>query len=236
MKQIIRVFSLIFVSCILSGCLYPKERIAQQIPAETSVQQVQEAVEAYQSENNGLLPIKNKDSEMDQYIKYLIDFTKLVPQYLPEIPANAYEAGGVFQYVIITPETNPTVKIFDMEIAERIREINIRLSMQKYPPFKEVIHDNVFSLDFNKLGYEQEPVIISPYSGQNLPFVITSDGEIYVDYSADIYQILQEKDVEQVEKYKDLRSLLVEDSIFVPAYSLPYTIDDFGAPVFIIKN
>lgn len=236
MKQIIRVFSLIFVSCILSGCLYPKERIAQQIPAETSVQQVQEAVEAYQSENNGLLPIKNKDSEMDQYIKYLIDFTKLVPQYLPEIPANAYEAGGVFQYVIITPETNPTVKIFDMEIAERIREINIRLSMQKYPPFKEVIHDNVFSLDFNKLGYEQEPVIISPFSGQNLPFIISSDGEIYVDYSADIYQILQEKDVEQVEKYKDLRSLLVEDSIFVPAYSLPYTIDDFGAPVFIIKN
>lgn len=236
MKQIIRVFSLIFVSCILSGCLYPKERIAQQIPAETSVQQVQEAVEAYQSENNGFLPIKNKDSEMDQYIKYLIDFTKLVPQYLPEIPANAYEAGGVFQYVIITPETNPTVKIFDMEIAERIREINIRLSMQKYPPFKEVIHDNVFSLDFNKLGYEQEPVIISPFSGQNLPFIISSDGEIYVDYSADIYQILQEKDVEQVEKYKDLRSLLVEDSIFVPAYSLPYTIDDFGAPVFIIKN
>lgn len=236
MKQIIRVFSLIFVSCILSGCLYPKERIAQQIPAETSVQQVQEAVEAYQSENNGLLPIKNKDSEMDQSIKYLIDFTKLVPQYLPEIPANAYEAGGVFQYVIITPETNPTVKIFDMEIAERIREINIRLSMQKYPPFKEVIHDNVFSLDFNKLGYEQEPVIISPFSGQNLPFIISSDGEIYVDYSADIYQILQEKDVEQVEKYKDLRSLLVEDSIFVPAYSLPYTIDDFGAPVFIIKN
>lgn len=236
MKQIIRVFSLIFVSCILSGCLYPKERIAQQIPAETSVQQVQEAVEAYQSENNGLLPIKNKDSEMDQYIKYLIDFTKLVPQYLPEIPASAYEAGGVFQYVIITPETNPTVKIFDMEIAERIREINIRLSMQKYPPFKEVIHDNVFSLDFNKLGYEQEPVIISPFSGQNLPFIISSDGEIYVDYSADIYQILQEKDVEQVEKYKDLRSLLVEDSIFVPAYSLPYTIDDFGAPVFIIKN
>lgn len=236
MKQIIRVFSLIFVSCILSGCLYPKERIAQQIPAETSVQQVQEAVEAYQSENNGLLPIKNKDSEMDQYIKYLIDFTKLVPQYLPEIPANAYEAGGVFQYVIITPETNPTVKIFDMEIAERIREINIRLSMQKYPPFKEVIQDNVFSLDFNKLGYEQEPVIISPFSGQNLPFIISSDGEIYVDYSADIYQILQEKDVEQVEKYKDLRSLLVEDSIFVPAYSLPYTIDDFGAPVFIIKN
>src|SRR5690606_19973548 len=119
---------------------------------------------------------------------------------------------------------------------ERIREINIRLSMQKYPPFKEVIHDNVFSLDFNKLGYEQEPVIISPFSGQNLPFIISSDGEIYVDYSADIYQILQEKDVEQVEKYKDLRSLLVEDSIFVPAYSLPYTIDDFGAPVFIIKN
>ncbi|NCU16373.1 hypothetical protein [Pallidibacillus pasinlerensis] len=236
MKQIIRVFSLIFVSCILSGCLYPKERIAQQIPAETSVQQVQEAVEAYQSENNGLLPIKNKDSEMDQYIKYLIDFTKLVPQYLPEIPANAYEAGGVFQYVIIIPETNPTVKIFDMEIAERIREINIRLSMQKYPPFKEVIQDNVFSLDFNKLGYEQEPVIISPFSGQNLPFIISSDGEIYVDYSADIYQILQEKDVEQVEKYKDLRSLLVEDSIFVPAYSLPYIIDDFGAPVFIIKN
>lgn len=236
MKQTLKVSLPIFIILFLSGCLYPKERMVQKIPEDSYIKQVQEAVNAYKSEHEGLLPIKTKESMTDIYIKYLIDFNKLVPQYLTEIPANAYEAGGIFQYVIINPESNPTVKVFDMQIADKIREINIRLSTLKYPPFNEVIHGNVFSLDFKKIGYDEEPVIRSPFSGQNLPFVITSDGEVFVDYSIDIYNKLKEKEIEELSEEYDLRSILVEDSIFVPAYSMPYTLDEFGAPIFIGKN
>ena len=37
---------------------------------------------------------------------------------MAEPPGNAYESGGVFQYVIIDAESNPTVKIVDLRIAE----------------------------------------------------------------------------------------------------------------------
>ena len=53
-------------------------------------------------------------------MKYPIDFKRLVPQYMAEPPGNAYESGGVFQYVIVNAEKNPTVKIFDLRIADLI--------------------------------------------------------------------------------------------------------------------
>ncbi len=33
----------------------------------------------------------------------------------------------------------PTVKIFDLRIAETIRELKLRMNVQGYPPFKEKI-------------------------------------------------------------------------------------------------
>ena len=46
--------------------------------------------------------------------------------YTEKIPSNAYETGGVYQYVLTDVETNPTVKLVDFRAAERIRELNLR--------------------------------------------------------------------------------------------------------------
>ena len=157
-----------------------------QIPYEDQLDAVQTAVEKFQSANGGILPIKTRDQDTPIYIKYPIDFNKLKPQFMAEVPGNAYENGGIFQYVLIDVEDNPTVKIFDLRIAEKIREINIRIRSAGYPPFKESIAENVYTLDYSQIGYEEEPYVDSPYSNQNLPLLINGSGEIFVDYRIDL--------------------------------------------------
>lgn len=226
----------IIVSLVLSGCFNPGNRDLLSSPNEKQIEMVQEAVDKYRDDHDGLLPIKNKDHDTDIYIKYLIDFSKLVPNYLPSPPSSAYEEGGIFQFVIIDPETDPTVKVFDLKIAEKIREINIRLMTREYPPFESTIDRNVYTLNFQKLGYKEDPVVISPYSGNSLPFVINGQGEIFVDYSSDLAEILKENPTREFLAGEDIRFLLTENSPFVPAYSLPYTVDEKGELIFLDEN
>jgi hypothetical protein len=235
-KKAIFLITILSICFILSGCLYPEDDQAKRLPNEVEVEAVQKAVDNYYQDNDGILPIKNKDDETDMFMKYLVDFKRIVPQYLSEIPKNAYENGGVFQYVIMNPETNPTVKIFDLRIAEKIREVNYRLVSKEYPPFKEVIGKNAFSLDYKKLGFEEDPMIESPYTGKNLPLIMSGEGELYVDYTNDLYQLWETGKLSKVKPGEDIRIMLAEQSIFVPAYSLPYTIDEQGKPVFMEKK
>lgn len=235
MREKIILLLTVLICLFLTGCLYPKVEEAKHLPNEKQLEEVQEAVNHFYQENNGILPIKNKDDETDMFIKYIVDFKRIVPKYLSQIPENAYENGGVFQYVIINPDTNPTVKIFDLRIAEAIRDIKIRLQTKKYPPFQNVINQNAFTLDYSQLGYKEEPVIKSPYTGANLPLFITGEKEIYVDYTHDIYDFLQKGMFSGVKPGEDIRPLLAEQSIFVPAYSLPYTINQEGEPIFLTE-
>ncbi|MGG0716687.1 hypothetical protein ABE096_03685 [Robertmurraya massiliosenegalensis] len=226
MKKGMRVLLICLItSAILTGCAYPQDKLAQnQTPYQDQVVAVQSAVERFQEDKGGILPIKTKENDTPIYQKYLIDFKQLVPQYMAEPPGNAFESGGIFQYVLIDVETNPTVKIFDLRMAEMIRDINLRISMQDYPPYKERVADGLFSLDYEKLGFKEEPVVMSPFSNQDLPFVINGNAEVFVDYRKDLYQLFQD-DPSLFEPGTDVRPLLLEDSLFVPAYSLPYTID-----------
>ncbi|MDQ0155229.1 hypothetical protein [Robertmurraya andreesenii] len=228
---------LLIMPVFLAGCAYPQDRLAQnQIPYQDQIQSVQAAVEQFQKDNGGILPIKTKENDTPIYQKYLIDFKKLIPAYMAEPPGNAFESGGIFQYVLVNVENNPTVKIFDLRIAETIRDIKLRIKMQKFPPYKEQLADHVFSLDFEKLGYKEDPTVTSPFTKQELPFVITGDGEVYVDYLKDLYQILQ-KETPDVKAGDDIRDILHKDSPFVPAYSLPYTIDaKTNEPIFLSKS
>lgn len=236
MRRIHFALLLILVSILLNGCLYPNDKNVIRIPDEQQIQDVQNAINAYRKDHDGLLPIKNKDDETDYFIKYLIDFKRLVPLYLSKIPDNAFENGGVFQYVILHPDTNPTVKVFDLRIAEKIREIKFRLSTKEYPPFKDVIGKNAFTLEYGKLGYKEEPIIVSPFTGENLSFFITGQGDVYVDYSHDIEIYREKVDYQKFQDGSDIRFILAENSIFVPAYSLPYTINQSGELVFMEKN
>jgi hypothetical protein len=217
--------------------MYPESKKTEnQVPYEDQVEAVQSAVEKFQKDNEGILPIKTKDMETPFYQKYPIDFAKISPKYMSEPPGNAFESGGVFQYVLVDVENNPTVKIFDLRMADLIQDLKLRIKMEEYPPYKERVGDNVFTLDFKKLGYEEDPFAESPYTNQHLPFVITGDGQIYVDYRTDLSQALQNSK-QSFKPGEDIRDVLVKDSLFVPAYSLPYTIDpDTNEPVFRSKT
>lgn len=224
----------IIVIMISTGCAYPQDKLAQnQVPYESQIEMVQMAVNKFREDSGGLLPIKTKESNTPIYQKYLIDFNKLIPKYMAEPPGSAYEAGGIYQYCLVDVETNPTVKIFDLRMAERIRDINLRISIKEYPPYKERLANNVFSIDFEKIGLKEEPMVTSPYSNLELPFVITGSGEIYIDYRKDLMQLLQNNTYEFSEG-EDIRWILHEQSFFVPAYSLPYTYDpETNQPIFL---
>jgi hypothetical protein len=225
---------IVLTTLFLSGCMYPDSKLSKnQIAYTDQLQAVQQAVDSFQEENGGILPIKTKDAETPIYQKYPIDFKKIAPRYLAEPPGNAYESGGVFQYVLVDVETDPTVKLFDLRIADTIRDINFRISSNGYPPFKERLGKNIYSIDFKQLGYEKSPVVLSPFTNQNLPLVITTSGDVVVDYRQDLFQKLQATD-KQVVVGEDIRYILLEDSMFVPAYSLPYTFDtESNEPVFL---
>ncbi|WP_040208342.1 hypothetical protein [Neobacillus jeddahensis] len=234
MKRKLLVSILISAMVLLTGCMYPKEELSQnQIPYKDQIQTVQTAVDDFQKENGGILPIKTKDAETPIYQKYPIEFKKITPKYMSEPPGNAFESGGVFQYVLIDVETNPTVKLFDLRMTETIREIKLRIKSKGYPPFKEQIAKNVFTLDYKQLGYKKQPYVVSPFTEQNLSLVITGDAEVFVDYRPDLYQALKKADIE-LKPGEDIRPILVGDSMFVPAYSLPYTVDsNTKEPVFL---
>lgn len=220
---------------LLTGCLYPEENSQEnQVPYEDQVESVQKAVLEYRKDNGGqLLPIKTKDQDTPYYMKYIIDFKKLVPKYMAEIPGNAYENGGIFQYALINEETNPTVRLIDLRLSEALRDTKLQIQSQGYPAFDEKIGPNVYTLNYENMGFEKEPTVKSPFTGKALHFVLGEDGELYIDYTPDLYDLLIDRSLE-LKNGEDIRNELVKNSLFVPAYSLPYTWDQKGnKPVFM---
>lgn len=223
------------MSLLLTGCLNPGEDEAQgRIPYDDHIESIQRAVDAFRDDSGGLLPIKTKDENVDKYIKYPIEFSKIVPKYTEKIPSSAYEKGGLFQYILIDVEENPRVKVVDLRAAEMIRDLNLRKTMNGGIPFKEEIGQGVYEIDFKALGFKSPLTLESPYSDAHLPLVVGGDGNFYVDYSIDLHRILSEEDI-TVQEGEDIRYLLEEKSVVVPAYSLPYTINDENEPVFMTK-
>jgi len=223
---------LVLTSLVLSGCLFPDDQKAEnQVPDELQLEVVQRAVEEFQADT-GVLPIKTRDMETDIFIKYPIDFSKLIPKYMAKSPGNSYEQGGIFQYIIWDPEDNPTVKLVDLRSVEKIRELNIRFLATKYPTFKEQISDYVYTIDFKKIGYDEELTVPSPYSNNQLPLVASTEGDLYVDYSIDLNLFIKENNLTP-KPGEDIRMLLVEKYPVVPAYSFPYTVDENNEPVFM---
>lgn len=236
-KKVGFIILTIIFSFSLSGCLYPEDRKAEnQTPYEDQLSAVQKAVDEYQN-SQGVLPILNRDEGTPIYQKYPIDFNRLIPRYIQEPPRNSYENGGVFQYVLVDVETNPTVKLVDLRIVEEIRNYQFQINQykreNKYPPFEKIIDDNIFQLNHKELGFDSTPQVKSPITGNHLPFVINGQGELFVDYSQDLYQFLQEYD-DEFKENEDIRDILVKHSPFVPVFSVPYTVKD-GEPVFLTK-
>lgn len=236
----IRIFPIFFLIFILSGCLYPENELAKnQAPNEDQLELVQRAIDKYVNEFDGLVPIKTKPSDTPIFEKYIIDFNMLKDNnFITDIPGNAFENGGIYQYVLMTPEDDPRVKLIDLRVTEEIRKVNIQLdhyrSKHLYPPFGEEVSDGIYSINYKKLGFKNEPYVVSPYSNENLPIIMDMDGKIYIDYRIDLHKALTELD-HNYQEGEDIRYIIPEHTPFVPAYSLPYTIQN-NEPVFMINN
>ncbi|MCM3756858.1 hypothetical protein M3197_05080 [Sporosarcina aquimarina] len=235
MKRMLLLPIVAILSIFLSGCMYPQDEIeSKQRPYEDQLGTVQKAVDTYREQSQGLLPIKTRDMDVDQYIKYPIDFTKIVPSLTEKIPSNAYEQGGIYQYVLMDVEENPTVKLVDLRVAERIRELILRKTVNGVLPFKDPVQEgaNVYEVDFEKMGLKEPLTVESPYSDAHLPLVVGGDGNFYIDYSIDLNRIL-EKEKPDVKPGEDIRYLLSEKHPILPAYSLPYTVNENNEPIFM---
>lgn len=235
----IKTILVLIVVLLLSGCLYPKNELAQnKVPNTDQLDLVQTAIQKYQENTNGLMPIKTKPADTPVFEKYIIDFSVMKENnVLSEIPGNAFENGGVYQYALISPEENPSVKLIDLRITEELRQVNIRLETfrQKniYPPFGQEIVKGIYTINYESLGLSNEPYVVSPYSNNNLPIIMDTDGQLYVDYRIDLNDALQTYE-HQYEEGDDIRFILAENTPFVPVYSLPYTIQE-EEPIFLQK-
>src|SRR5699024_10605607 len=134
----------------------------------------------------------------------------------------------------VNPEDDPTVKLIDLRITHTIQEIYRKLdsyrSKHTYLPLGDSIGEQFFTIDFEKLGYDKDPSVVSPFSHERLPIIIDTTGHLYVDYRIDLYDALQNNTHSYVEG-DDIRYLLVDESPFVPVYSPVYTLLD-DEPVF----
>lgn len=237
MRFTYKLFVFILLVSWLSGCLYPEGELSKnQTPNQDQLDQVQVAVEQFKDETGGLMPIRTKPNDTPVFQKYLVDFNQLKERnILTEIPGNAYENGGVYQYTIITPEDNPRVKLIDLRNTEVIRKINVKLETYRskniYPPFARKVEQGLYKIDYKKLGFEEEPHAVSPYSQENLPIIMDTNGKLYIDYRIDLQKALNEFSHEY-EKGDDIRYIIPDNTPFVPVYSLPYTVID-GEPAFL---
>lgn len=237
--RVLHIKTVIILMCIslLTGCLYPQDELAKnQVPHEDQLQMVQQAIEQYKEDSGGLLPIKTKDSDVAIYEKYLIDFSILKDQnYISDIPGNAFENGGIYQYTIIDPEDEPQVKLIDLRLTDQLRSVNVKLDIYRsknlYPPYGELVTDGIYQLNYEKLGYSEEPLVTSPFSQVNLPLIMDNNGDLYIDYRIDLNNALNDYD-HNYKEGDDIRHILAENSPFVPAYSLPYTIKN-NEPIFL---
>lgn len=229
-----RLYAVAMSAMLLAGCgrlaASPEEVRVQQQVSEADLIAVQQAVDAFKTETS-VLPIKTTEHDTSVYIKYLIDFQKLVPKYLASTPDNAYERGGIYQYVLYDVERNPTVKLVDLHAAERIREINLRVFVQKYPAFGEQVTPYIYTLDYAKMGLD-ELTVPSPYSTTHLPIVVTTTGEPIVDYRIDFQRLFDEGVIEAAPG-DDLQQLVAQQMDVLPAYSVPYTVDENGDVIFM---
>lgn len=231
-KRLLLLPILLFTMSILTGCLYPDDlKAANQVPAKDQLDSVQRAIDEFKKDT-GVLPIKNRDMDTDIYIKYIIDFEKLVPKYISAPPGNSYEKGGIFQYVIWDPENNPTVKLVDLRTPDVIMDINSRIAVKGYPQYGKQLSDFVFEINYKNLGFKEPLTVDSPYTNNKLPIVLTSDGKVIVDYSIDLNILLQEKNIKATPG-EDIRQYFAQYYPVLPAYSVPYTVNENNEPVFM---
>ena len=52
----------------------------------------------------------------------------------------------------------------------------------------------MYTLDYKKLGYEEEPFVVSPYTNRIFHLLSMDNAEIFVDYRIDLYEALKKQE------------------------------------------
>lgn len=212
----------------LAGCLYPKDKLKQNVAPKEAVRNVQAAVDQYFSET-GLLPIQNADADVPKYEKFKIDFGKLQTKgYLSSIPVAAFENGGNYYFLVIDEETEPRIKLMDIVTFQKINDVqswvrDYRSSNGGSAPLGDELYPGFYAIDYGLMN-RKAPEIRSVYSGQTLGAMIDADGNVYADYGIDIMQLLQREGAPEADSVTDLRELLADSSDYVPVKSPAYTL------------
>jgi hypothetical protein len=220
---------------LAAGCMYPEERRLQTDRLPEHVAMVQSAADQYW-EQNRRFPIKEDPgrAKASPYEKYVVDFSKL-EGYIGQIPPSAFEMGGHFLYVLVVSENKMQVRLVDLRVADRLRDLQVAVDAfrdkKKRLPTAASAGEGFYAVDFQAMGLEEER-IPSPYTaGLSLPLVMDRQGRLYVDYRPEILRLLQEGKRKRDEA-GDLREWLIRDSIFVPARSPAMRLKD-GEPVLV---
>src|SRR5665647_805361 len=221
------VLMLLLFPLLLSSCAYGDQIKQQNAPATNEfISVVQGAVDQY-IKRNGVPPIQNKAEDTPIYEKYLVDFAKLRNyNMISAAPTNAFENSGTAIYVLVNIETKPEVKLMDLpsyqQMLELQRVVNAYIKKNgKLPKGKEVA-EHFYQLSTDKLSLKKTR-IQSPYSRQPLEIVIHDSGRIAIDYTPELLIAMNKSGLQPSDHSNlDLRSVLVEQAFFVPAWSYPY--------------
>ncbi|MET3289524.1 UNVERIFIED_CONTAM: hypothetical protein ABID98_002094 [Brevibacillus sp. OAP136] len=229
-----QVLLIILVSILLSGCMYPKERRAEnQVPSTFYLEATQKAIDQFHQET-GVLPIVTKKLDTPIFEKYEIDFTKMMPKYIPDVPANAFEKGGVYMYVLIDVETKPTVRLINLSMVSQLADVqqavNRYVGSKNQLPTKQELGNGYYTIDYDAIRMK-EVQVNSLVSQTFLPLIMNEKGDVGIDYASDIASILRSTKA-QVPKDTDPRYVMARESMFVPAKSFPYTMEN-GDPVLL---
>ncbi|MGO1923134.1 MAG: hypothetical protein ACTH14_04815 [Jeotgalicoccus sp.] len=236
MRKLSYLFTFTLALIVLTGCMYPDDqRAGSNIPPDTDIQNVQNAVDNFQESEGGILPIKTTE-DAAEYLAYQIEFTRIVPEYLSEIPVTAYENGGEFQYVILDAENNPTVKIADLAIIEELRSLSLRISgMGEHVELGEQVGPNVYQLDLEHYNLAENPTVTSPYTAQELNVYYSGGQEFVIDYRDDLNLMIENEGLE-FETGEDIREVLYEYTPIVPIYSPEMTVDENNEAIFMTSK
>lgn len=229
-KPFCRAAALVALAALLpaiTGCLYPQEkRKENQAAASESILVVQHAVDLFK-ERNGILPIKNSESDTPIYEKYVIDLRRLTQgPYLGQVPGIAFEQGGSSLFVLVDPERKPLVKLLDLTVHQKAGDVqravdDYRRANNGAIPSGESVGPDVYRLDFAKLG-KKNVQVESVYSRSYTTYLVSAGGTVGIDYAPDIMKAMERGGMKSAEDGFDLRELLVAASPYVPVKSFPY--------------
>jgi hypothetical protein len=230
-RQFLQTFGwLSLLVILLTGCLYPNERrMENQTPLMEQVARVQQGIDQFFQENR-VLPILTKEMHTPIFEKYVIDWSQVVPRYLPAIPRAAFEQGGTFLFVLTNVEKQPQVRVYDLKLAANVAEIQTRVNnfyqRNKSLPVAGESKANYFFIDFSKIGVKAEKgTVESPYTRESLPIVMSYNGVVAIDYTSDLKKMLGSNQVD-LSALDDIRFVFTDNSIYAPVKSFPYTIQD----------